>query len=89
MRFWSDTAFVKAEIEGLDAVNEKNLYCVCDQAGEGGITVKKVQYDKAAHCLHLYPLNPSEDFHAQTIYIKKSDRHPVIGRVIGIWREMI
>jgi len=74
---------VCAAIEDLDAVKEKNLYCVHDPC-ERGVTVKKVHHDVENKTLVLRPLNP--DSPLQTLRLKKSERHPIIGRVICAWR---
>lgn len=69
----------------IDTLNEKSLYCVHDQA-DWGITMKKIHYDVANHTLIMLPLTP--EFPLQTIRLKKSEPHPVIGRLIEIWKEL-
>jgi len=65
----------------IGKINKNRLYCVRDD--EGGITVKRVQEERDS--LLLKPVNPDSD--VQIVKLKKSEKSPIIGRVVGAWKH--
>ena len=81
-----DIIVCEEDPDALSRLRDNAYYCVWDQE-EGGVTVKRVIYDKENRQLILTPLNP--EFPVQRIRLKRGERAVVLGRVLGIaWRKI-
>lgn len=69
--------------EPLEKLDKKRMYCIYDPVG-GGITVKRAYYSGGV--LALVPVNQGSDM--TIMKIQKGEQNPIIGRVIGVWKDL-